>query len=254
MIAMDPKRIPDRAPRKSRNRARHKPDPGRFNAFKLSLPLSPKTGHLKRILNSHTAVAALIAAGVLGGAFRPRQGRDRMAEDETFVMEEEIPAAAPQPPPPPPDPTPPPKAIEPPEPLPPPQFGLEEDAMGEGGDMAVAAGNTVMKEAEAEVKPAPPPLPAAPVFIDQAPRILSGQAPDYPGRALDRGLEATVTALITIDTLGRVTNVSIEKSGGTDFDQAVLKSARTTLFQPPVRQGRKAPTRFRRPYEFKLEE
>ena len=63
-----------------------------------------------------------------------------------------------------------------------------------------------------------------------------------------------MVALITIDTSGAVTAVSIEKSAGADFDETVLKSARTTLFQPPVRNGRKVPARFRRPFEFKLEE
>jgi protein TonB len=130
---------------------------------------------------------------------------------------------------------------------------LDDEALGEAGDPAVAAGNTLMKEAEPEAAAAPPPLPPAPVVLDQAPRILSGQPPAYPERAIDRGLEATVVALITIDTTGRVTRVSIETSGGPEFDDAVLKSARGTLFQPPVRQGRALPARFRRPFEFKLE-
>jgi TonB family protein len=59
--------------------------------------------------------------------------------------------------------------------------------------------------------------------------------------------------LIAIDTAGAVIEASIEKSGGLDFDGVVLKSARATRFEPPTRQGRKVPARFRRPYEFKLE-
>jgi protein TonB len=138
-------------------------------------------------------------------------------------------------------------------PPPPPQFGLEENALGESGDLAVAAGNTLMKEAEPEPKAPPPPLPQVPVFVDQAPGVLAGAPPRYPPQAEERGLEATVVALITIDTAGVVTEASIEKSGGLDFDGVVLASARATLFQPPTRQGRKVPARFRRPYEFKLE-
>jgi protein TonB len=200
-----------------------------------------------------------MAAGALTGAIlslRPQASDLGKTEDDIFVMEEEIPPplSAPETPPSP-DPTPPPpKAETRPEPPPPPQFGLEEEDLSESGPMAVAAGNTLMKEAEPITATPPPAPPPAPVFIDQAPRILAGAPPEYPGRALDRGQEATVMALITIDTLGRVTEVAIEASGGSDFDAAVRKSAAATVFQPPVRQGRKMPTRFRRPYEFKLEE
>ena len=140
--------------------------------------------------------------------------------------------------------------VEPPPPL---QFGLEDDALGNGGDMAAATGNTIMKEADSVTAPAPSPIPAAPIFVDQAPKILAGDPPEYPSRALDRGLEGTVLALISIDTNGTVTAVTIEKSAGGDFDNAVLKAARQTRFQAPVRNGRKVPARFRRPFEFGLE-
>jgi TonB family protein len=70
---------------------------------------------------------------------------------------------------------------------------------------------------------------------------------------LDRGLEGTVIALISIDTLGRVVSASIEKSAGRDFDNVVLAAAKATRFQAPTREGRPVPARFRRPYEFRLE-
>jgi protein TonB len=137
---------------------------------------------------------------------------------------------------------------------PPPQFGLEEKDTSKTGELAVATGNTIMKEAEKQVAPPPPPLPSAPVMMDQPPRILKGKAPKYPSRALDRGLEGTVVALITIDTNGRVTKFEIERSGGRDFDNAVNESISQTSFQPQVRNGRRMPARFRRPYVFKLGE
>jgi protein TonB len=250
MIAMTPQPMPGRGPNSRRRRPRAKPDKSRFAGLSLNLPDAGES----RVPAGSLAVAALIAAGITLGALWPRNDGSRKAMDETFVIEEEVPPPPPEPPPPPPpDPTPPPKAVEPPEPPPPPQFGLDDEALGEAGDLAVATGNTIMKEAEPVVAPPPPPLPPAPVVLDQPPRILSGQLPEYPQRAADRGLEATVVALITIDTTGRVTNVVIESSGGPEFDDAVLKSARGTQFQPPVRQGRKLPARFRRPFEFKLE-
>jgi protein TonB len=245
-------RAPER-PRRTRRRPRvpRKPDPARFAAFRLSLPAASAAG----IPWAPVSIAALMAAGILAGALWPQHGQAHREQDEIFVMEEEIAPPPPEPPPPPPDPAPipppPPEAkVEPP---PPPRFGLEDDALGTGGDMAVATGNTIMKEADSVVAPAPPPLPAAPIFVDQAPRILSGDPPAYPDRALDRGLEGTVVAVISIDTNGTVTNVAIEKSAGADLDNAVLKAARQTRFQPPVREGRKVPARFRRPYDFRLE-
>jgi periplasmic protein TonB len=249
MIAMTPTRIPK--PGVKGNPTRHrKPDPHRFATLVLRLPAARENG----VPYVQLAITAVLAAGVAFGGIWNRDTAAAVPKDEIFVMEEEIPLPPPEPPPPPPDPEPPPpKAAPEAEPPPPPRFGLEDDALGEAGDLAVAAGNTVMKEPDPIVAPAPPPLPAAPVFVDQAPKILAGDPPEYPARALDRGLEGTVVALITIDTNGTVTGVSIEKSAGADFDGAVIKAARLTRFQPPVRDGRKVPARFRRPFEFGLE-
>jgi periplasmic protein TonB len=145
------------------------------------------------------------------------------------------------------------KPPPPPKAPPPPQFGLEEKDQSKTGDLAVATGNTIMKEAEKVVAPPPPPLPSGPVMMDQPPRILKGKPAKYPARALDRGLEGTVVVLITIDTNGRVTKSEIERSGGRDFDNAALESVGQTIFQPQVRNGRRMPVKFRRPYKFKLE-
>ena len=206
-------------------------------------------------------------AGMAGGAclatLWPAKITYPQSKEEVFVIEEEVPLVESEvTPPPPPEPTPPPPDPDPPppepeiveeEPLPTPQFGLEEEALSETGDLAVTTGNTIMKEADSVVKPTPPPLPPVPEYMDQPPKILKGNSPEYPERALDYGIEGTVVALITIDTTGRVIKAKIEKSGGRDFDRAVLESARSTVFQPPMRQGRRIKARFRRPYEFRLE-
>jgi periplasmic protein TonB len=245
MIAMTPPRF--RNPRPARRTPR-KPRADRFAALRLRLD-APGGGFPR---TAGRIVAVLLACGTSAGFLWPQARFEAEPAETLFVMEEEIPPPPPPSLPPPPDPAPPPPP--PPEAPPsPPRFGLEAEALGEAGDLAVAAGNTVMKEAEPELAPPPPPLPPAPVFVDQAPRILSGTPPEYPPGALDRNLEATVVVLIAIDTNGAVTEAAIEKSGGLDFDGAVLKSARATRFQPPTRQGRKVPARFRRPYAFELE-
>jgi TonB family protein len=243
MIRMD--RKPGRAPK----RAKRKPEPGRFASATFFLPdreplVPSKSGFI---------VASLIAAGMAAGALWPQGPLTADAADDIFVMEEELPPPPPQPLPTPPVPQPPPKVTPPPEPPPPPQAGLEEGDLSSTGDLAVASGNTLMKDPEPETAPPAPPLPPAPIFIDRPPRLLAGAAPEYPREAEARGLEGTVVALITIDTAGAVTQVSIEKSAGIDFDQCALAAVRAARFQAPVRDGRKVPARFRWPFEFKLE-
>lgn len=235
-------------------RRTRKPRADVFANLALDLPPAPKIG-TRRV---PALLGSLMLFGILAGAlWRPHSVAVRNQED-TFVFEEEkTPPPPPPEPEPPPPPKPPPRIKPPPEPKapppPPPQFGLEEKDNSKTGELAVATGNTIMKEAEKQVAPPPPPLPPAPVMMDQPPRILKGKPAKYPARALDRGEEGTVVVLITIDTNGRVTNSEIERSGGRDFDNAVNESIGQTIFQPPVRNGRKMPARFRRPYEFKLE-
>lgn len=237
--------------RKGTLRYRRVIDPRHFAAMALNLPAVFSTGSHR----SMVAVTGLIAAGIAMGALWPQASGKPEPKEEIFVFEEEIPSPLPEPPPPPPDPEPPPAKVEAPpeESLPPPQFGMEEDALSETGDLAAATGNTLMKEADTVVAPPPPPLPPAPIFLNQPPRILSGPAPEYPARALDRGLEGTVIALIAIDTTGRVSDVEIERSDGWEFTESVRKAVRRMSFAPPRRTGRPVACKFRRAFEFRLE-
>jgi periplasmic protein TonB len=250
--------------RKLRRRGMRLPNAGNWVSLHLPSPMPTREEVVKagrRASQNHLGIAAVLGlAALLGAVVGSRdENREEALPDDVFVIEDQVPQPSPpEPPPVPPtsDPEPQPQEPEPevePEEEPPPQFGLTEDALGETGDLVVATGNTVMAAVDTLVKPPPPPLPPAPQLLDQPPRIMRGEAPQYPARALDLGLEGTVVALITTDTSGAVTEVVIEKSAGPDFDQAVLRASRATIFQPPVRQGRKAAARFRRPYEFRLE-
>ncbi len=235
-----------------------------------TLQFSPASFSVSGPSRKYRAAVFLLAAtgsAILGWAFSlDKQLETTTAEKaDIVVFTEEI--ALPEPPPPPPPPpmppppprTPPPDPIQPPEPEivaaeePTPVFGIQEEALSEAGNMAVATGNTLMMQADSLVQAAPPPLPAAPLFSERPPRMLKGVSPEYPRRALNFGLEATVIALITIDNTGRVTQVEIEKSGGRDFDRNVEKAARRALFEPPVKEGKPMAATFRQPYEFKLE-
>lgn len=244
-------RLEPRSRRSGRSRRRLPASPTRFAAVRLRLPemkgAMPVAGRVKRL-----RAAGILAAFALGATllWMTRRTEAPPPREELFVIEE----AAPAPPPPLRDPEPPKARPEPAAAVaPPPQFGLKEDALSDHGELAVATGNTLMAEADTVVKAPVAELPSAPPLLDQAPRILRGRSPVYPERAQERGIEGTVVVLITIDTLGRVTDTKVEKSAGRELDAEVLSAVRTLVFQPPVRNGRRESVRFRRPYEFSLQ-
>jgi TonB family protein len=176
------------------------------------------------------------------------------AEPENVYVFEDTPAetapqARPDPSPPPPKPVPHQVPLE----TPSPQFGMQYEQLSNAGELAVATGNTLMTEADSIVQEPVEAMPAVPQLVDQAPRILKGNPPEYPSRALERGLEATVVVVITIDTLGRVNHVDVERSGGGLFDHDVVRAVKKLVFQPPVQGGKRLAARFRQPYEFKLQ-
>ncbi len=247
--------------KRARKRGRQAVDPDRFRAqrFEMEKTGPSRNSPAARLLFLAVGLACLGWALFLGTQMGPdsqESGTDRVVLIEETLVPEPEPEPPPPPPtprPPPPDPIQPPPPEEPPAEEPTPQFGIQEEATSEVGAMAVATGNTLMTEADSVVKEAPPPLPPAPLFYDQPPRMLKGMAPEYPRRALNWGLEATVIALITIDNTGKVVQVEIEKSGGKDFDRNVERAARKALFEPPLKQGKPMACTFRQPFEFKLE-
>jgi|GEM_PF-726679 len=202
----------------------------------------------------------VVMTAIIGSVIGMRkESRQRAPAEDVFVIEEELPPIAlSEPEPEPPRPKPPPshpeaQPVSMPEEEPLPRFGMEEEDLGETGDVAVATGTTLMANPDSVVEALPAPPPPGPEWLDRSPGILAGGAPEYPERALDLGLEGVVVALIAIDTSGHVVDVKVEKSAGRDFDREVIRAARATVFQAPMRQGRKLPALFRRPYEFRLE-
>lgn len=226
-----------------------KPEPRRFAALYIVRPDLRVEGRAR----GPALIASLALFGLFLGAFWPQGPGEAPPKEEIFTVAVETPPPPPEPPPPSEPPPPPPKKEPPLVPPPPKQFGIQAEEMAEKSDLTVAAGNTLMKKADSLTAAPPPPLPAEPILIDHPPRVISGRPPDYPERARDRGVEGVVIALITIDTLGRVLEAKVEKSGGADLDKSVLKSVQQTRFQAAVINGRRVPSRFRRPYEFRLE-
>lgn len=91
------------------------------------------------------------------------------------------------------------------------------------------------------------------VELDREPRLLGGLAPAYPENALDEGIEAVVVASVEISAAGKVQKIVIVKSGGRDFDKAVMAAARQASYAAPVIQGVARPAKFIRTYRFELE-
>jgi TonB family protein len=203
---------------------------------------------------------SLAAIGAVTGAFLA--GGELSYRLPGWQDEVQLVVAAPPPPPPkeikePPKPLPPPpreKAPPPPaaEPPPPPQFGLEKEAAGEKGDMAVATGNTLLKKSDDTVKPEPPPPPPEPLLLDQEAVPLEKVPAKYPEWAEEQGVTSRVLLMVTVDAAGRVVDARVEKSGGKDFDQAALEAIKATRYRPYVEKGRPLPVRFVVPYEFVL--
>lgn len=91
------------------------------------------------------------------------------------------------------------------------------------------------------------------VELDREPRLLGGPAPTYPESALDEGVEAVVVASVEISAAGKVQKIVIVKSGGREFDKAVMAAARQASYAAPVIQGVARPAKFIRTYRFELE-
>jgi TonB family protein len=135
---------------------------------------------------------------------------------------------------------------------PPPVFGLPEAATSPTGDMAVATGNTLMKQADSVVQKAPPALSAAPIQLDKQPAVLNQVIPEYPAWAEEQGVTATVQLQVTINVQGQVQSVSIVRSGGNDFTRNAIKAVKATRFQPCIKDGVALPAQFLFTYSFIL--
>jgi len=89
--------------------------------------------------------------------------------------------------------------------------------------------------------PAPPPAPQAPLAAGGAPEPIAGQmpAPEYPRRALRRGIEGTVLVRVQVGPDGVPTSVSlVESSRSRDLDRAALDAVRRWRFRPAQLDGR----------------
>lgn len=82
------------------------------------------------------------------------------------------------------------------------------------------------------------------------PRVLEHVDPTYPPDLLARGIEATVTVIVTVERDGSVGDASIAESGGDAFDAAALSAVRSWTFVPATRDGAVVRARIRVPIHF----
>lgn len=88
--------------------------------------------------------------------------------------------------------------------------------------------------------------------VTRFPQFLNRIEPFYPEGERSAGREAHVIAEVVVDTRGRVIDVVIIKSAGSEFDQAVLDSIKKSSFVPGYLEGKPVVVRLQIPFRFKL--
>src|SRR5262245_47753015 len=87
--------------------------------------------------------------------------------------------------------------------------------------------------------------------LDQRPQAIAQSAPMYPAELRRRRVEGTVSVVFLVDTEGRVTNPTVEKSTDPAFERAALEAVRRWRFEPGTRQGHKVQFKMRVPITFR---
>jgi protein TonB len=87
--------------------------------------------------------------------------------------------------------------------------------------------------------------------LDQRPQPIAQSAPMYPAELRRRRVEGTVSVVFLVDTEGRVTNPTVEKSTDPAFERAALEAVRRWRFEPGTRLGHKVQFKMRVPITFR---
>jgi len=84
------------------------------------------------------------------------------------------------------------------------------------------------------------------------PQLLQRTEATYPPAALAERREGSVTAEVTVDATGHVTDPKIVESGGKEFDDAALAALSHWVFAPAEESGKPISVRIRIPFAFRL--
>ena len=86
--------------------------------------------------------------------------------------------------------------------------------------------------------------------LDQAPRVVSQPAPQYPSALRAQKARGTVHVLFVVDRDGRVVKPLVQKSTHSAFERPALDAVRQWRFEPGKRNGKAVQFRMRIPITF----
>lgn len=96
--------------------------------------------------------------------------------------------------------------------------------------------------------------PLVPTFtLEHLPRLIRGGVLEYPYEMRKEKIEGVVILQILIGTDGKVTVERVLNKTNQGFVQAAVKAAETSVFEPPMVNGRPARVRYHLPIEFSMQ-
>jgi TonB family protein len=99
----------------------------------------------------------------------------------------------------------------------------------------------------AKAEPSADPRSSSPV---KEPELVTFVPAEYPKEANEKGLEAHVDLVLTIDQEGRVEQAEVLEPAGHGFDEAAVAAAKRFVFRPAERDGRPVKSRIVYRYSF----
>lgn len=184
----------------------------------------------QRVIGASVAVAAFVGLGVALASMNLSAGPVQPERITELILLE-----PPKPPPPPPKPEPKPEVqkeavpekldLPPPEPMP----EIEN---------VLPAENAIVAPPPVEAPPAPPAVDPGPPIADTAPVIKARELPRYPEQSRQAKEEGTTALNYCVSASGRASNVSLQKSSGSQrLDKAATDWLGKQTFTPGTRNG-----------------
>ncbi len=155
----------------------------------------------------------------------------------------------------------PPPVSPPPRPTPQPKQTSQATAAAPQPQPVAAETPTVTPAAAVEAEPPrveasvsePPPLRVVPLFkVSAPPRPVYTPDPVYPQNMEKQGITSHVTLRFVVDDGGKVTQISVQKSGGPAFDDAAIATLTGWTFSPALLDGQPVAVSLTQTFRFEL--
>ncbi len=88
--------------------------------------------------------------------------------------------------------------------------------------------------------------------LDQKPRLISAERPEYPHVLKTQGIEGEVVLLVMINREGRVSILGVKSSTNREFEKSSIRAARSARYTAPMRNGEKVSVKFYLPFNFTI--